>query len=269
MRKLLSIAVTALSLYALWLLMLYFMQGSMMYPGAHMALPQSEPPDGVEAWQIKTESGDVEAWWMPPAGPPEAVVIFAHGNAELIDYAPDEAGRLRQLGISVLAVEYPGYGRSAGRPSQESIAQAFCNAWDRVRSIHPDLPVIGWGRSLGGGAIAGLATCRQLDGMILESSFASARDFARRYLAPGALMRDGYDVESVLRDYAGPVLITHGKHDGIVPYAHSERLLAAARNGQHVTLDCGHNDCPPDWAAYLQLIHDFLTGADLLKDTQS
>ena len=81
------------------------------------------------------------------------MVIFAHGNGELIDYWPDELKKFNDFGLGVLLVEYPGYGRSDGTPTQKSISEAFEAAYDMLVS-RPDVDaerIILFGRSVGGG----------------------------------------------------------------------------------------------------------------------
>lgn len=264
-----SLIALGAGLYLLWLLLLYTMQRSMMFPGASMALPEQPRPADVTSLWLSVGDSRVEAWWMPPPDlqQMQAIVIHAHGNAELIDYSPMLAGRLRELGIGVLAVEYPGYGRSNGAPSQQSITDTMNAAFDRIPALSGNrlLPVIGYGRSLGGGAIGQLAAHRRLDALILESTFSSARAFASRYLAPGALMRDPFDTATILRQFTGAVLIVHGDRDEIIPYRHSDALLAAAPQARRLTLACGHNDCPPDMNDYLRQLANFLRDAGILQ----
>ena len=112
----------------------------------------------LEIIWLETGFGKVESWFIPaiekPEGKPAPIVIFAHGNAELIDSCPHEFTKLTRLGINVLLVEYPGYGRSAGSPSEKSITEAFLAAYDVITARDDVDPsqVILFGRSLGGGA---------------------------------------------------------------------------------------------------------------------
>lgn len=268
MKVLVTIVLAILVGYGLWLTALFFMQRSMIYPGIAMQLPERAPPENVESIWFETDEARIEAWWMPVANP-RAIVIHTHGNGELIDYTPDEAGRLRHLNIAVLAVEYPGYARSSGVPDQQTITQTLVAAYDWISHSagYRDLPILGYGRSLGGGAIAQLATRRHLDGLLLESTFTSIRALAARYYAPTFLIRDQYDTEAVLKDFNGPVLIVHGTADAVIAYSHSEKLLTAAKQAQRLSFECGHNDCPPSWPHYLQKIDAFFTETGVLKQS--
>lgn len=201
---------------------------------------------------LHTSFGKVETWYLPPDGDAPRVqvpvIIFAHGNAELIDTALPEFRSITHLGIGLLLVEYPGYGRSEGAPSQTRITEVFIRAYDHLvqRKDVDATRIILWGRSLGGGAVCQLAIRRPSAAMILMSTFTSVRSFAKRYLVPGFLVRDPFDNLQALRSYSGPVLIIHGKTDEIIPCTHGRALYKAAANAKLITYPCGHNDCPPD-----------------------
>jgi pimeloyl-ACP methyl ester carboxylesterase len=219
-------------------------------------IPSSQPPDfktlRIEPWWLETSFGKVEAWYLPPAAAdkPSPAVIFGHGNGELIDYWPNELARFSAMGIGLLLVEYPGYGRSAGSPSQESIAETFILAYDRLaaRRDVDRARIVLFGRSLGGGAICDLARKRPSAALILMSCFKSVSAFAVRYLAPAFLIRDPFDNLSVM----------HGRFDEVVPFGHGQALHSAARNGKMIVYEAGHNDCPPDWAVFWRDVGDFL-----------
>jgi pimeloyl-ACP methyl ester carboxylesterase len=165
----------------------------------------------------------------------------------------------RAMGIGVLLVEYPGYGRSAGQTSEESITAVAAAAYDAMveRADVDPTRVIAFGRSLGGGPACALTRLRPLAALVLQSAFTSTRPLARRYLVPGFLVRDLYDNRSALAAYSGPVLILHGRFDDIIPFAHGEELARVARNVRFIELPCAHNDCPPDWREFLRILAGF------------
>jgi hypothetical protein len=257
--------------YVAWATLLFVMQRSMMFPGAGVAggggRVGAPPPAGVEQVWIDTPAGAVEAWFLRADGSGTSpAVIFAHGNAELIDYALQDARDLRDIGLSVLLVEYPGYGRSAGRPARRSIGDVFLAAYDQLVA-RPDIDndrIVGLGRSLGAGAISDLARDRPLRALVLQSPFTSVADLAKRYFLPPILVRDAFDNAAVLSTFPGPVLLIHGTRDRMIPHSNSERLARVAAASELLSLECGHNDCPPDRAAYMTALDDFLERADVL-----
>jgi fermentation-respiration switch protein FrsA (DUF1100 family) len=253
-------------IYAGYCGFLFIMQRQMMFPRGLIPTPSDSAPKipGLEQIWLDTSFGKVETWFLPPeskaARRQAPVVIFAHGNGELIDYWPDELKTFTKFGMGLLLVEYPGYGRSAGKPSQESITQVFLAAYDLLakrKDIDPSRILL-FGRSLGGGAVCALAAKRPSRALILMSTFTSVRSFAGRYLVPKFLVRDPFDNIEVVRNYKGPILILHGKLDGVIPYSHGMKLHEAAPHSRLITYDAGHNDCPPDWRIFWKDIESFL-----------
>lgn len=269
--NLLRFAILAAALYAAYGALCFVFQRSLIYPGRAIGVARQPPHiPGMVPLRLDTGFGKVEAWFLPATGMEEGqkgpVLLFFHGNGEVIDFLPEEAGDFRSLGLGVLLVEYPGYGRSGGAPSEESITAAAVAAYDAIigqKGVDPGR-VVAFGRSLGGGAACALSRQRPLAALILQSPFTSTRPFARRMLLPGFLMRDVFDNRQTLADYGGPVLVLHGIHDDIIPVAHGRELARTARRGRLVELACAHNDCPPDRRAFLRTVGGFLRDEDII-----
>jgi fermentation-respiration switch protein FrsA (DUF1100 family) len=212
---------------------------------------------GGESIWLDVDGQRVEAWLLPGAASgPAPLLIHAHGNGELIDFWADAFTTLRAARIHVLLVEFPGYGRSAGTPSEVSVTTALVAAYDKVVA-DPRVDahrIVGYGRSLGGGAIAQLVARRSVAALVLESSFTSLTDIIRRYYVPDWLIRNRFDTRAVLATYGGPVLIIHGTADGIIPVAHARALQASTLRATLQLLPCGHNDCPPQWELVLSFL---------------
>ncbi len=254
--------------------LLFLLQRQVMFPRFAMG-PAPEAASripGIEKIWLDTPAGNIESWFILPdklAGAAPAI-IFAHGNGELIDFWPRELAPFTELGIGVLLVEYPGYGRSPGRPSQKSITAAFVEAYDalvRRPDVDPKRIVL-FGRSIGGGAACALARQRNAKAMILMSTFTSIRSFTRRYLAPAFIIRDPFDNLEVVKSFSNPVLIIHGNSDEIIPYRHGQTLHRHAANATMITYDAGHNDCPPDWRVFYRDVIRFLVDAEVIGPPQ-
>ena len=222
------------------------------------AQPRARTDNGGEQVWLDADGVRVEAWYLPPAKPQlgAPIVIYSHGNAELIDMRAGEFGTLRAAGVGVLQVEYPGYGRSEGSPSETSLTAALVAGYDwavRDPRIDPQR-IVGYGRSLGGGAIAQLAARRKLAALALESTFESLGDVIEGYGLPRWMLINHFDSGAVLRRYAGPVLLLHGTLDRVFPSDNAQRLAKASGHAE-VRLDaCGHNDCPPHWELVLSFL---------------
>jgi fermentation-respiration switch protein FrsA (DUF1100 family) len=267
-----KIILWTLSFYLIYCGFLFLMQRQILFP-RYLIGTQSESEDlpFMEKIWIKTSFGKTEAWFLPPDPmnnvEPSPAVIFAHGNGELIDFWPDELKRFNHFGIGVMLLEYPGYGRSEGKPSQKSITETFNNAYNILierKDVDP-AKIILFGRSLGGGAVCTLAAERPSAALILMSTFTSARSFAKKYLAPGFLVRDPFNNLTVVRNYPKPVLVFHGKFDEVIPYSHGMALCKSAPHATMITYESGHNDCPPDWEIFWRDLETFLNASGIIK----
>jgi uncharacterized protein len=269
-RALVYIACAAFAIYLAFLALLFFTQRSFIYPGVRTpvaAVPPRAP--GLEILRVPIGSGETEALFLPaaPRARPTPVVIFAHGNGEVTDFWVSALDGFRARGIGVLLVEYPGYGRSGGSPSEASIRAALSGAYDRIAS-DPRVDrtrIFGYGQSLGGGAICLLARDRPLAAMILQSTFTSLAAFTSRYWAPSFLLRDRFDNLASVTGFAGPILVIHGRQDQLIPWSQGERLARASARATFKLYDCGHGCWDPDHLPFWSDADRFLEHAGLIE----
>ncbi len=273
-----AILITILGIAFIWLIGGCMLQRKMLFPRFVMEPPAPDElarPAGVERWEIDREQGVTEAWFMPgrdaSAESPAPAVIFAHGNAELIDHNADWLTFYTDLGISVLLVEYRGYGRSDGSPSQTGITGDFVAACDRLaeRAAVDADRIILHGRSVGGGVACAVARRREPAALILQSTFTSTGAMAARYLYPAFLILDPFDNAEVIADYEGPVLLFHGTADTIIPTEHSRKLHAIAPDSRLHEYNAGHNDFPVDSLQFHQDVETFLRDHAILAPRSS
>jgi len=270
------LAAALLVLYGLWCLVLYVFQDQMIFIGWQArrdgdSMPR--PPD-AESWWLEIAPGQrVEAWFIPGAGRtgerPGPLVVFSHGNGELIDDWPLYLAPYTRAGASLLLPEFRGYARSGGRPGQAAITADFLALLERALE-RPEVDprrVILHGRSIGGAALAQLATRRPPAAMILESSPFSLASLTWRYGVPPAFLRHPFRTDRVLAAYRGPLLLMHGTRDALIPAEHSRRLARLAPQARLVTFDAGHNDMPVHTDAYWSGVVGFLKEARLLADS--
>jgi len=262
------IAILVLVLFAgIAIYLVTALQKFLTFPGAHPSVQRLSARDeaGGESMWLQIDGERVEAWFLPAAGVlPRPLLIHAHGNGELIDIQTKSVEPLRAAGISVLLVEYPGYGRSGGSPSEESVTATFIAAYDRVKGDPrvDSARIVGYGRSLGGGAVAQLAANRPLAALVLESTFTCIGDMVRAKGIPGWLVANEFDTRAVLAKYPGPVFVLHGTRDQTFPVEHGRALSAASPHSElHIEV-CGHNDCPSQW----ELVLSFLQRNGVLND---
>ncbi|HWX34718.1 MAG TPA: alpha/beta hydrolase [Steroidobacteraceae bacterium] len=272
-KKVLTVmAIAAGVVYGGFLCALYIMQDSIIYPGAKTKVDAVTPKaQGAEVLRISTSQGNIEAIFLPATAGADAkqnpLVIFGHGNGEVIDYWVAALDGFRERGIGVLLVEYPGYGRSTGAPSEASIRTAMDGAYDRIAADPQVDPtrIFGFGQSIGGGAICLLAKDRSLRALILLSTFPSLDIFTAAYWAPSFLLHDHFDNVSTVAHFAGPVLVIHGRDDRLIPWEQAQRLAAASAHSTFKLYDCGHGCWEPERVPFWRDAMPFLISAGILQ----
>ncbi len=221
---------------------------ALIFPGQFLRNAPPCPAD-AETWWLDSDDGPVEAWFFPAGPQPGPTVIYAHGNGEFIADAPIVRWYLA-LGVNVAMVEFRGFGRSAGTPSEDAVAEDLRALRTRLlEDPRVDASrLIYHGRSLGGGAVGTLVREHAPAALVLESTFTSLAEVAQaQYYVPapvaGFLLWDTFATAEALTAYDGPSVIFHGQQDRVIPPSHGRALAAAAAGSAHlIELPGGHNN---------------------------
>ena len=221
-------------------------------------------PDGVQELDIPLARGDehINAWWWPAARPDAPAVLYFHGSRWNLTGQLSRIRQLHEFGFSVLAIDYRGFGKSAGGvPSEDSVYEDARAAWQRFAELVPDAHrrVI-YGHSLGGAVAVDLAA--SLDqangakgeeaarGLIVESSFTTLVDMAKAlsytWLPVQWILSQKFDTLGKIAHVKMPVLFVHGDSDRFVPARFSQALYDVQMNipRNRVTAECESRPSP-------------------------
>jgi uncharacterized protein len=189
--------------------------------------------------------------------------LFCHGNAGNISHRLDTCVALLATGVNVFVIDYRGYGRSQGSPSEEGTyldAQAAYE-WLRQKGF-AGTNIIAFGESLGGGVVSELAVREPVGGLVLQSSFTSVTDMGAEWfpwLPVRWLGTIKYDTHSKLPRLKVPVLIMHSPTDELVGFHHGQKNFAAANEPKLFwELRGGHNSPLDDTKHFLAGLEKFL-----------
>lgn len=200
-----------------------------------------------DRWIYAADGVRLHAWYIPHPRP-RATVLHFHGNAGNVSHRVPLYARLAELGLTVLAVDYRGYGRSAGHPDEPGLYEDGRAAWGELTGglgASAEQIVIA-GRSLGSAVAVAVAAEHRCRGVVLETPFTSLPDLARvhyPFLPVGWLLRGRYDSLSRAPRLRAPTLVIEAANDEIIPRRLVDKLHAAlpAPAGR-VRLAGGHND---------------------------
>jgi uncharacterized protein len=194
---------------------------------------------------------ELHGWWWD-AGEETPTVLFFHGNAGNIAGRLGTAEMMVRRGISTFHLDYRGYGRSRGEPSEAGVrrdAEAALAWLAGVRGGEERIVV--HGRSLGGAVAAGLALNRNVAGVVLESTFTSLEEMGAEVypFLPAFLfrrLRGRFDALGAVSRLRTPVLVVHGTADDLIPFRMGEALHERASEPKtfYPVAGAGHNDLP-------------------------
>jgi len=257
-------AVIGLAFYAVLATVLYVAQRSLMYfpDTAHVVPAEAGLPEAEEVPLTAADGVHVTAWHVPPRDA-KPVIVYFHGNGGALRFRVARFRRLIADGVGLVALEYRGYGGSAGSPSEQGLIADAQAAYRFAAGRYPPQQLVLWGESLGSGVAIALAAERPVGRVILEAPFTSAVALGARhywYLPVSLLMKDQFRSDLRIGKVTAPVMIMHGVHDRVVPYAMGEQLFDLANKPKHFVrfLDGGHEDLDDNGA--LDAVARFLAG---------
>jgi fermentation-respiration switch protein FrsA (DUF1100 family) len=268
-----------LALCTLPLLLAGCVQSMFYYPDS----VRYETPDvlGLRYENVQFASADgtrLSGWFLPAenrSSPKEAkgTVVHFHGNAQNMSAHWRFVAWLPKQGYNVLVFDYRGYGQSEGKPEPKGVFEDSNAALNYVRArsdIDPERLFV-FGQSLGGTnaiAVVGAGNRAGVKAAAIESTFYSYSSIANDKLrGAGLLVSDEYAASKYVAAVSPiPLLFIHGTADQVIPFAHSRRLLADAREPKRLVEVPGAGHLEPMTAlrfgtAYRKALTEFFEAA--------
>jgi pimeloyl-ACP methyl ester carboxylesterase len=228
------------------------------HPGilAHIFHPRaSARPPGLDDILIPVADNVTIGGCFHVAGKEAPIVLFFHGNGEIVSDYDDLGPFYNRLGINFFVVDYRGYGWSTGSPTVSAMMADchrildFVRQWCRDQGFSGTLGVMG--RSLGSAPAIEVAVSRpsEVDHLIVESGFADTGSLLRVLgIDPGSRgiqVPAGLDNREKIGQWTGPALIIHGEYDQLIPFSHGQSLFDACPSSEKKLVkiaNAGHND---------------------------
>src|SRR5262249_34304079 len=242
------ILVTGVCCYALFVAALYVFQRAMLYhpTTTHVQPAEAGLPEAQEVVLATSDGEKVIAWHVPPRGG-KPVVIYFHGNGEIVAWRAERHRALIADGTGLIALSYRGYMGSTGTPTEEGLHRDAEAAYAFAVARYAPERIVLWGHSLGTGVAVRLAANKPVGKLILEAPYSSVADVAASlfpYVPVRWLMLDQFRSDEWIGKVHVPLLIMHGARDDVIDIRFGERLFALANEPKRFIRyeRGGHND---------------------------
>jgi fermentation-respiration switch protein FrsA (DUF1100 family) len=241
--------VVALVGYGAVVLLVYTVQRSMMYPSpdaARRSPADAGFPQAQEVLLDRPDGAKVILWHVPPRDG-KKVVLFFHGNGEVLTWRVPRFREIVADGTGLVALSFRGYGGSTGAQSEATLIDDGAAAYAFAAERYATDRIVPWGYSLGSGVAVAVAAKHPVDRLVLEAPYSSTVDIAAAafpFLPVRWLMKDTFRSDLRIAQVKVPLLVLHGARDRVVPMYFGERLYALANEPKRLVRfpDAGHTD---------------------------
>ncbi len=243
-KKIILLVLWPFAVYLFLCVLLYAGQDKFLYKPrveeSRLAELQQKYPHLQEVTYLLPSGKQLYAWFQKP-GKKGKIVLFAHGNSYNLNYVTSKITPWIDAGYGVLAVEYEGFGKLPGKPSQAALERAGQTAvkWLNGQG-YQNKDIILYGHSMGTYVATFLAAEmgqeKPFDAVVLESPFLSLVEAAdvgarRMFFVPfpvGILIKDKYPTDELIQKINTRLFVGHGKLDKTIPYAQGVALFNKA-----------------------------------------
>jgi alpha-beta hydrolase superfamily lysophospholipase len=221
-----------------------FQPGDRSWGGSAYLAEEMQPVWIPYTSRITGEPVKLHGLWVPAERSPETapVLLYLHGARWNVTGSAPRIKRMQELGFSVLAIDYRGFGKSTpGLPSEEMAYEDARAAWDWLAERHAKRARYVFGHSLGGAIAIDLASkVADEQGVIVEGTFTSIPDVASTmkfgWLPVGPLITQRFEAVKKVAQVNSPLLVVHGAEDRLISSELGRKLYEAATGRKHFLL---------------------------------
>ena len=260
-----NILIVVLLLYVVISVALYYLQDYFLFK------PEKLPSDfqfhydnqKTKEYNLETRDGAIlNGLLFIPKGESRGLVIYLKGNSKSIKGWGKFAVDFTRHDFTVLMVDYRGFGKSTGRRSQKAIKRDLQVIYNKVKERTTEDRIILYGRSLGSGFAAKLASMNHPKMLILDAPYYSLTKVTARYMPfmpLSLLIKYPLPTYKWLRYVQCPIHIIHGTNDKLIPYKTSVKLsrVNPKLTTLHTVIGGGHKNLNT-FESYHKMLHRIL-----------
>jgi fermentation-respiration switch protein FrsA (DUF1100 family) len=261
----LSFLLTVVIIYIAISIAIYYLQDYLLFK------PEKLPKDfqfnyenqEIEEHNLETRDGAViNGLLFKPKGESRGIVLYLKGNSKSIKGWGKFAVDFTRHGYNVLMVDYRGFGKSTGRRSQKAIKRDLQEVYNKIKERTKENRIILYGRSLGSGFAAKLASMNNPRMLILDAPYYSLTKVTKRYMPfmpLSLLIKYPLPTYKWLKYVQCPIHIIHGTNDKLIPFKTSLKLskINPKLTKLYTVIGGGHKNLN-NFESYHQMLDDIL-----------
>ncbi|THV58007.1 alpha/beta fold hydrolase [Flagellimonas alvinocaridis] len=265
MQNWLYIVFTLLGVYLLSSILLYYLQDYFLFK------PEKLPKDfqfyydnqEIEEYNVETRDGATINGLRFKSRDPKGVVFYLKGNSRSIKGWGKFAVDFTRHGYDVIMVDYRGFGKSTGRRTQKAIKRDMQVVYNKIKEKVPEKYIILYGRSMGSGFAAKLASMNSPRMLILDAPYYSLSKVAKKFIPfmpLSLLIKFPMPTYKWLKYVNCPIHIIHGTDDRLIPYKTSVKLskIKSELSKLYTIIGGGHKDLN-NFESYHSMLEEIIT----------
>jgi alpha-beta hydrolase superfamily lysophospholipase len=198
-------------------------------------------------WQVDEKTSFHIVQFPAPDSIKKGVVLYFHGNRENINRYARFAPQFTQTGYEVWMPDYPGFGKAQGKATEALMYQEAIQLYQLARKKYAPQQIIIYGKSIGTGVAAYLASERDCRHLILETPYYSIQSLLKPlfWMYPlKSMLHFQFTTNQYIPKITAPITILHGTRDGVIRYGNAQQLQPLLKTGdQFITIEGGsHNN---------------------------
>jgi len=249
-KKIFRVLRIALLVYAIVGIIIYYFQDKIFYHPVKLAATHKYTFEQAyrEVNIPYNKTSNINIIQFNTHGQPKGVVLYFHGNRENIAHYQQYAGNFTRYGYEVWMIDYPGFGKSTGVFSEQMIYDWSLVFYKLARASYQPSQIVIYGKSLGSGFAAQLASVRDCRNLLLETPYYSLPSLLQHYLPvyPSSILKMQVPTGEYLKNVTAPIIIFQGTGDWTVAPGNSEKLKPSLKPNDKVIMISGgeHNNLP-------------------------
>jgi len=193
----------------------------------------------------------------------KGVVLYFHGNRKNIGWYAKYAPNFTMNDYEVWMIDYPGFGKSTGKFTEQRLYDYALQLYKLARAKYDPSRIVIYGKSMGTGIAAQLASIRDSKYLVLETPYYSMTSLISHYfpIYPiGKIIHYHLPTNEYLEKVTAPIVILQGTDDGIVPFSNAEQLKSVLKNkDEFVAIQNGSHNNLNDFTLFHQKLDSLLS----------